>query len=93
GRFPHQFANWFGMTVLFGPCASFTKCQLTAQQNDTERRRAKTTTHILCTTWLSALPTNFQFIVLPFQADGLKYSLADTARIPAKHCLILLPPG
>ena len=26
--------------------------------NDTERRRAKTTTHILRTTWLSALPTN-----------------------------------
>ena len=45
------------------------KFQFGAPKNDTERRRAETTTHILRTTWPPALRAKFQFIGLPKKAD------------------------
>ena len=43
-RFPHQSADWFGMTTLFEAPAFLYKFQFAAPQNDTERVRLGTKT-------------------------------------------------
>ena len=79
-------AHHYNPSVSFADSSPYTEEPLArtasgrAPRNDTERRRAKTITHILRTTWLSALPTNSQFAALLRKADNQTKPLCRLAK-------------
>ena len=71
-RFPHQSADWFGMTVLFDAQSFLHKFRFVAPQNDTERVRVKTITDHARHDLAARPAGKFQFVSVLTKVDNHK---------------------